>query len=275
MEILRYGDGPGQFVELTRPGTEGPHPCVVLLHGGFWRARHGLDLMRPLARAVGDAGVAGVNVEYRRVGQAGGGYPGTLADVAAALDRLTAVPGLDADRLVVVGHSAGGQLALWAAGRHRLPTGAVGAGAPGAAARPAAAVSLAGVCDLVAAARAGTGEGAVPDLLGGGPDDVPDRYRTASPFALVPLGVPTLLVHGDADDRVPVEQSRRYARAARAGGDAVELVELPGAGHREVVDPTGPAWQEVDRRLTTWTARPAPPSRPTRPARPAPHTGSP
>jgi dipeptidyl aminopeptidase/acylaminoacyl peptidase len=115
-------------------------------------------------------------------------------------------------------------------------------------------VSLAGVCDLARAARTNTGEGAVPDLLGGMPDDVPERYAVASPAALVPLGVPTLLVHGDADDRVPVEQSRRYAARARAAGDDVELVELPGVGHREVIEPAGAAWRAVERRLTAWTA---------------------
>jgi acetyl esterase/lipase len=256
VEILRYGDGPEQYVEVTRPGRgrpeDGvPHPCVVLLHGGFWRARHDLTLMRPLARAVTHAGLAAANVEYRRVGGPGGGFPGTLADVAAAVDRIATVPGLDAARLVLVGHSAGGQLALWAAGRRRLPAGAVGAvGVAGA--RPAAVVSLAGVCDLARAARADTGEGAVPDVLGGMPDDVPERYATASPAALVPLGVPTLLVHGDADDRVPVEQSRRYAERARAAGDDLELVELPGVGHREVIEPAGAAWREVERWLTAW-----------------------
>jgi acetyl esterase/lipase len=257
VEILRYGDGPEQYVELMqperrRPEEGAPHPCVVLLHGGFWRARYDLDLTRPLARAVTDAGLAAANVEYRRVGGSGGGFPETLTDVAAALDRIATVPGLDAARLVLVGHSAGGQLALWTAGRPRLPVGATGA-CPGA--RPAAVVSLAGVCDLAQAACADTGEGAVPDLMGGMPDDVPERYAIASPAVLVPLGVPTLLVHGDADDRVPVEQSRRYAQRARAAGDAVELIELPGVGHREVIDPAGMAWREVERRLRTWTAR--------------------
>lgn len=249
VQTLRYGDEPHHHVELTWPEGDGVHPCVVLLHGGFWRARYDLDLMRPLARMVADAGLAAANVEYRRVGEPGGGFPGTLADVAAAVDRIAGVPGLDAARLVLVGHSAGGQLALWAASRHRLPAGAVGAGGT---ARPTAVVSLAGVCDLARAARADTGEGAVPDLLGGMPDDVPERYAAASPAALVPLGVPTLLVHGDADDRVPVEQSRRYAERARAAGDDVELVELHGVGHREVIEPAGPAWREVERRLSAW-----------------------
>jgi acetyl esterase/lipase len=250
VQTLRYGDDPQQYVELTRPSAAGPHhPCVALLHGGFWRAQYDLDLMRPLARAVVDAGFAAANVEYRRVGQPGGGYPGTLGDVAAALDLLGGVPEIDTARLVVVGHSAGGQLALWACGRFRLAAGAVGAGG---AARPVAVVSLAGVCDLVQAARDGTGRGAVPDLLDGGPDEVPDRYRIASPLELVPLGLPTVLVHGDADESVPVEQSRRYAQVAEAAGDPVELVELPGVGHREVIDPASHAWRGIDRRLRRW-----------------------
>jgi pimeloyl-ACP methyl ester carboxylesterase len=108
--------------------------------------------------------------------------------------------------------------------------------------------------NLVQAARDGTGRGAVPDLLDGGPDEVPDRYRIASPLELVPLGLPTVLVHGDADESVPVEQSRRYAQVAKAAGDPVELVELPGVGHREVIDPASHAWRDVDRRLRRWAA---------------------
>jgi pimeloyl-ACP methyl ester carboxylesterase len=129
------------------------------------------------------------------------------------------------------------------------PAGAVGAAG---AAGPVAVASLAGVCDLVQAARDGTGRGAVPDLLGGGPDEVPDRYRIASPFELVPLGLPTVLVHGEADECVPVAPSRWCAQVAEVAGDPVELVELPGVDDREVLDPASDAWREVDRRLRRW-----------------------
>lgn len=244
-----YGPGTDQFGELWRPAGDGPWPVVALLHGGFWRARRTLELMRPLAADLAGRGLAAWNLEYRRVGQPGGGWPGTFQDVAAGLDHLAALAGrepLDLDRLVVAGHSAGGHLALWSAARPGLP-----AGAPGAGPRvvPRLAVSLAGVCDLAAGADDGLGEGAVAELLGATPAQDPARYRLASPLARLPLGVAQLLVHGDADTRVPVAQSRAYAAAAAAAGDPVELVELAGAGHMDVIDPASPAWAEVTRRL--------------------------
>jgi acetyl esterase/lipase len=150
----------------------------------------------------------------------------------------------------VAGHSAGGHLALWSASRPGLPAGAPGAGPLVA---PRLVVSLAGVCDLHAGAAGGIGEGAVAEFLGASPDQAPERYRLASPLARLPLGVAQLLVHGDADPRVPVEQSRAHAAAAAAAGDPVELVELPGVDHMAVIDPASPAWAEVTRRLGRFT----------------------
>lgn len=244
-----YGPGPDRFGELWRPAGPGPWPVVALLHGGFWRAGRTLELMRPLAADLAGRGFAAWNLEYRRVGQPGGGWPGTCEDVAAGLDHLAGLAGrapLDLDRLVVAGHSAGGHLALWSAARAGLP-----AGAPGAAplVTPGLAVSLAGVCDLHAGAADGIGEDAVAGFLGATPDQEPERYRLASPRARLPLGVRQLLVHGDADSRVPVEQSRAYAAAAAAAGDPVELVELAGVDHMAVIDPASPAWAEVTHRL--------------------------
>jgi acetyl esterase/lipase len=243
----RYGPDPAQTADLLVPAGPGPHPVVVLVHGGFWRARYGRDLMTPLAADLEAAGWASWNVEYRRLGQAGGGWPGTFADVAAAVDHLAGLAGphaLDLARVVTVGHSAGGHLALWLACRPGLPAGAPGAGPV---VRVAAAVAQAGVVDLVAGCDLSAG--AAVDLLGGRPDEVPDRYALASPCARVPLGVPQLLVHGLDDDTVPVELSRRHAAAARAAGDDVELVELPAVGHMDVIDPAGPAWAAVRARL--------------------------
>ena len=247
--VEAYGPGADRFGELWRPAGEGPWPVVVLLHGGFWRAQRTLELMRPLAADLAGLGFAAWNLEYRRVGQPGGGWPGTCVDVAAGLDHLARLAGrepLDLDRLVVAGHSAGGHLALWSAARPGLPAGAPGAGPLVA---PRLVVSLAGVCDLHAGAAGGIGEGAVAEFLGATPDQAPERYRLASPRARLPLGVAQLLVHGDADPRVPVEQSRAYAAAAAAAGDPVELVELPGVDHMAVIDPAAPAWAEVTRRL--------------------------
>jgi acetyl esterase/lipase len=165
---VRYGPAPDQFLELTLPPGPGPLPVVVVLHGGFWRAAYGVELARPLAADLAAAGVAAVAVEYRRVG-AGGGWPATLLDVAAALDALPGIPEagrLDLDDVAVVGHSAGGHLAAWAAGRHHLPDGAPGADPR---VRVRRAVLQAGVLDLDAAVAADLGSGATPDLLGGGP----------------------------------------------------------------------------------------------------------
>jgi acetyl esterase/lipase len=222
---------------------------VALLHGGFWRAGRTLELLRPLAADLAGRGFAAWNLEYRRVGQPGGGWPGTCVDVAAGLDHLAGLAGrvpLDLDRLVVAGHSAGGHLALWAAARAGLPPGAPGAEPL---VTPGLAVSLAGVCDLHAGAADGIGEGAVAEFLGATPDQDPERYRLVSPRARLPLGVRQLLVHGDADTRVPVAQSRAYAAAAAAAGDPVELVELAGVDHMAVIDPASPAWAEVTHRL--------------------------
>ena len=131
MTLEAYGPGADRFGELWRPAGDGPWPVVVLLHGGFWRAQRTLELMRPLAADLAGRGFAAWNLEYRRVGQPGGGWPGTCEDVAAGLDHLARLAGrepLDLDRLVVAGHSAGGHLALWSAARAGLPAGAPGAG---------------------------------------------------------------------------------------------------------------------------------------------------
>jgi acetyl esterase/lipase len=245
----RYGGRRAQVAELWRPvGERGDLPVVVLLHGGFWRSMYTKMLMRGLAAAVVERGWAAWNVEYRRLGPlgGGGGWPATFADVAAAVDHLAVVDGVDLARVATCGHSAGGQLALWAAARGRLP-----AEAPGASPRVAVkvAVSLAGVVDLHRAAALGLGGGAVELLLGGRPEDVADRYAVASPAARLPHGVPQVLVHGSTDTVVPPSMSEGYQRdAVRLGDDAV-YVPLDGVGHREVIARDGRAWQETARHL--------------------------
>jgi pimeloyl-ACP methyl ester carboxylesterase len=215
-EVLRYGPHPDQFVEVGGAG-----PTVVLLHGGYWRPRYGCDLMHPLADDLRRRGYATANVEYRRTG-----WPDTSADVAAALDAI-------GGPVTLIGHSSGGQLALWAAGRY--PVSYV--------------VSLAGVTDLVAVDRMGLSRGAVREFLGGGPDEVPDRYRAACPTLLLPLSVPRLVVHGTDDTDVPYELAERYAAAARAAGDPCELLALPGVEHFALIDPGSAAWADVASRL--------------------------
>ncbi len=236
--VVRYGAHPDQVANLHLPAAQGGlFPCVLLIHGGFWRERWDRTLMTPLAIDLASRGYAAWNVEYRRVGQEGGGWPETLDDVAAAADALADIAEIDQARIVSVGHSAGGHLALWLGARK---TGR---------ARPRAAVSLAGVADLAQAHADDLGNCAVTDLIGGSPVDLPERYASASPAALVPLGISQLLVHGGNDDIVPPSQSRAYAERARAAGDEVEFVEIPGADHFGVVDPAHEAWRAVVDRL--------------------------
>jgi acetyl esterase/lipase len=235
---IPYAEGAHRFGELTLP-ARAARGVVVVVHGGFWRHAYDLSLGRPLAADLAAHGLAAWNVEYRRVG-GGGGWTATFDDVAAAVDAL-AGPVQDAasgrlplDRVVALGHSAGGHLAAWLAARPGLPPGAPGA-AP--AVRLSGAVSQAGLLDLVDAAERGVGGGAVADLVGGPPTAVPDRYALASPIARIPMGVPVIGVHGTADVNVPLRQTERFAAAS--GNRAVVL---PGVDHFAVIDPTTPAW---------------------------------
>lgn len=245
---IPYGSGKSQFGELRLPSGAGPHPVAIVIHGGFWGAGYGLDLMDALSAAISLAGIATWNVEYRRVGEAGGGWPGTFRDVAAAADHvrvLARAHPLDLARVASIGHSAGGHLALWLAGRRRIwKTDPLF----DAASLPlAAAVSLAGVPDLARAARERVGGRAVPALLGGSPGEVPERYAAGSPAELLPLGTAQVLLHGDRDDIVPFDLSHDYAGRAKAAGDDARLVRLAAAGHFEVIDPrTGPGRQAVE-----------------------------
>ncbi len=242
MRTLSYGSSRQQVMDLHLPAGEGPFPVAFVFHGGFWRARYGRKLMSGLCADLVERGWAAVNVEYRRVGRLqGGGVPATLEDVAAALDHLAGLDDpLDLARVVSVGHSAGGHLALWAA-----------APRPGARVRCAGAVGQAAVSDLERAAELGLGAGVVERFCGGRPEQAPAAYRRASPAALLPLGVPQLLVHGEADAIVPASLSKGYAQAAKAGGDDVTLALRAGEGHMEHIDPASGAWREV----VTWLER--------------------
>ncbi|WP_242623245.1 alpha/beta hydrolase family protein [Pseudonocardia sediminis] len=245
-ERRAYGSDASQFGEFTAPaGSAAARGIVVVIHGGFWRSGYDLSLGRPLAADLARAGWATWNIEYRRVGS-GGGWTSTFDDAALAVDHLTTLGStrLDLSRVYTLGHSAGGHLAAWLAARPGLPPGSPGA-APKV--RVAGVVSQAGVLDLIDGAT--LGGGAVVDLMGGRPSDVPDRYDVGSPAERTPLGVPSVCVHGTADANVPISQSERFVQRAVAAGDRAELVRIEGADHFAPIDVTTPAWKACTAAL--------------------------
>jgi len=214
-----YGPEPLQFGDLRVPRGEGPYPLALVLHGGYWQATYNLIHLGHLCEAFRDAGIATWNLEYRRLGDPGGVWPAAADDLERALEHRERLAFDHDGRTVLVGHSAGGQLALWAAKRSGLPV-----------------LALAPVSDVRdAAARRG-------------PDSAPARYMApqhfadGSPLELLPLGTRQILIHGTADDSVPYEMSERYVAAA---GPEADLVTLEGAGHFEPIDPQAPQFAET------------------------------
>jgi acetyl esterase/lipase len=233
--VYRYGPDPAQFGELSLPGRAALG-TVVIIHGGFWQAPYDLSLGRPRAAHQAARGYAAWNLEYRRVG-GGGGWPATFEDVAAGIDLLAALP-VETAGVVAVGHSAGGHLGVWAAGRGGLPDGAPGA-------RPRVAVtgvvSQGGVLALADCARDRLGEDAALGLMGGGPDELPEPYRLADPMARLPAPASVVCLHSRRDQRVPYSYSVRYAAASAAAGGRASLVETFG-DHFSLIDPASRDW---------------------------------
>jgi dipeptidyl aminopeptidase/acylaminoacyl peptidase len=233
-QAYRYGPDPDQWAELLLTGSDRPQPVAVLLHGGFWRTPYTCALMHAMAAALADRGFASWNVEYRR--GAGQGTV-TLQDIETAIVTLRTLDApIDLDRMIVVGHSAGGHLALSA----------------GPASGASLVVSLAGVCDLIAAANDHLGNDAAIEFVGATPAAAFELYSQLDPVSMLPSRTRVLLVHGDADDRVPISQSRRYLNAARTAGDECELLELPGVDHMAVIDPRTAAFGAWADRLSDY-----------------------
>jgi acetyl esterase/lipase len=233
---IRYGGGPLHFAELRFPKTAKPWPMVFNIHGGFWRARHSLAHAGHLCAGFTKAGFATCNVEYRRVGDEGGGWPGSLDDIRAAYEWLqgqSAELGFDGGRTVVVGHSAGGQLALCLAAYEPSVTSVV---------------SLAGVLDLKRAYDLHLSDDAAVEFLGGTPQQVPERYWKASPMNLK-VTARQAIVTGNADQTVPPDFSSKYVEVKHAIGEDVELVVIPQADHLDVIDPDSDAFQMVVRTV--------------------------
>jgi acetyl esterase/lipase len=245
-----YGADSSQYGELRVPAGPGPHPVVVLVHGGCFKAAfaNARDLA-PMGDALKADGIASWTIEYRRLGEPAGGWPETYRDVGRAVDHLRALAGphrLDLARVVVVGHSAGGHLAMWAAARRRVPTGSALHVADPLPVRGV--VDLAGPLDMaadVAGYEAICRDPVITTLLGGTPSAVPERYAQTSPRALRPLGLPQVLVWGEHEDNVPQGQAESYVQAATEAGDSVRLVLVPAVGHFEIASPLATPWPAV------------------------------
>ena len=238
---MAYGPDPNQFLDLRLPSSKakhGPYPLLINIHGGYWRAKYNLDHAGHLCAALTATGIATANLEYRRVGNDGGGWPGTFADIRSAYSFLVQngpKHNLDSHTIIVMGHSAGGQLALCLAAHETSLTRVV---------------SLAGVVNLERAYQLHLSNDAVVEFMHGTPSEVPDHYREADPLQLSIPQAKQWLVHGTVDDTVPVEFSRDYVaakqkRTAKEKED-VHLLEIAGAGHFEVIDPHSPAWKQIE-----------------------------
>lgn len=248
---ISYAADTDTFGDLYLPPGDGSSlPVVVLIHGGGWAQKSNLEYAGAWARSLTPHGIAVWNIEYRRVG-GHGGWPTTLSDTVAATNALAdavqekASGRLDLDRVHVVGYSAGGQLAAWAASR---PSQGVDAPEPALEVPIRSATIMAGVFDMELAATVGK-DRFVRNLLGGMPSDHPDRYRIASPIEHLPIDIPVTALHGQADRVVSIEQSRRYADAALAAGDRVDLIELPGVGHGEFTNTESAAWATTKQAI--------------------------
>jgi acetyl esterase/lipase len=240
---IAYGSDPNQFFDLRLPHDKGSqlYPFLINIHGGFWRAKYTLDHAGHLCAALAHAGIASANVEYRRVGNDGGAWPETFADIRSAYNFVrqnARQHQLDAQRLMVMGHSAGGQLAL-ALAAHEPAVRRV--------------ISLAGVVDLRRAYQLHLSHDAVVEFLRGTPDEVPDHYREADPIALSIPHARQWLIHGSNDDVVPPDFSREYVAAKQKWSGSqkedVHLLEIVGADHFDLIDPRSAAWKQVQETV--------------------------
>ncbi len=238
-ERIAYGSDPNQFLEARLPRAKGPHSVLLNIHGGFWRAKYDLAHTGHLCEALRAAGVATFNTEYRRIGNPGGGWPGTFEDIRSAFRFVQQEHSrfhLDLDRLVVMGHSAGGQLALCLAAHETSLRRAI---------------SLAGVVDLKKAFALHLSLDAVAEFLGGKPDAVPEHYREADPMELRIPQARQWLLQGSEDDTVPPEFSRDYVMQKKKTGESVQLLEIQHAGHFDLIDPTSEAFKQVKNTVLT------------------------
>jgi len=247
---ISYGSDPLQFGDLRLPDGQGPHPVAIIIHGGCWLSKFAdLQNTAALSDALRRIGIATWNIEYRRVDNPGGGWPGTFLDVASAADYLRDIAKeykLDLKRVIAIGHSSGGHLAMWVAARHRIPKesplyiknplpmqGVVALGAPS---------NLKWLVDMDETI---CGEHVITKLLGGLPDVVPERFQQISPIELLPTGIPQILITGALDTPMLLEDGKAYEETAKRKGDRVQFKVVEHASHHEVVAPGSSAWLTV------------------------------
>lgn len=250
---LHYGQEAQQYADLRLPNTKGPHPILVIIHGGCWLSKFAnLDIMSAFAERFTDKGFSTWNIEYRCMDQ-GGGWPGTFLDVGQAvdyLDKIAAQYDLDLSNVTVIGHSSGGHLALWVSSRHQLPLDSPLISHN--MIRIKAAVNLAGEGDLRAflpIQRIACGESVIEPLLGNSSTTFDERILHSSPIELLPTGVKQLVISGSEDRAVPVSLSEAYLQAAKKAGDNVEFICIPNAGHFEVISPKSNAWPIIEEAV--------------------------
>jgi acetyl esterase/lipase len=251
---IHYGPDEFQFGDLRLPDTaKGSVPLVIFLHGGWWKSAYDLEYGGHLCAALKSAGVATWSIEYRRVGSTGGGWPTTFQDVARGCDHVATLVksyALDLNHVIVMGHSAGGHLAFWLAGRHHVPDASpIHTSTPKVTLRGvialAGAVDLRLTCDLAGSSTFAHDKHEVYSLMGGSPAEFPERYRAGNPGDLLPLGVRQILFQGSEDDQIPPELPGRWAERARQQGDGVDVAMIASADHFDVVDPGSKAWPTV------------------------------
>ncbi len=234
---IRYGKDPSQFGDLYLPKGPRPYPVVLFIHGGFWKNTSSLDSVSQCCAALARAGAAVWSLEYRRLGDPGGNWLGMSDDIIHGAQHLVTLQArytLDLARTIAAGHSAGGHLALWLAAQRVIDLRGV--------------VPLAAISDLRRAWALQLDGGVVRELLGGTPEQIPQRYAAASPSELLPISVPQRLLHGTADNVVPFDMSRRFAKAS----SNAKLIPLPGAGHFDLIDPGNRVWPTVQSNILDW-----------------------
>jgi acetyl esterase/lipase len=250
---IPYGPHPLNFGDLWLPANSKPAPLVVFFHGGWWKSKRDLAYASHLCDALKKEGIAAWSVEYRRVGETGGGWPFTFQDVAAGLSYVPTLAKsypLDLSRVITMGHSAGGHLAFWVAGMHHLdPASELSSHQPPVPLRGC--IALAGpvdlrlTIDLSGFFKFAHDKQEVYDLMGGTPTDHPERYKQGNPGALLPFNIPQILIQGTKDDQIPADLPTRWAEMSRRTGDTATVTMIPKADHLDVVDPNSQAWPAV------------------------------